>query len=150
MRGTLGKFWRQDDGLAAVEFALISPVLIMMLIGMMDFGMFINQRMQLQNTARAAGEYILRGGKDENVLQDVVLQPLDIEEAELEETTTEAARICECENGEVVECTASCPNGEYRRQYYTFSMTRNYTPIFPYPGVAEIIPITGSIRVQIE
>ncbi|MEO6529858.1 MAG: TadE family protein [Specibacter sp.] len=42
----------RQRGAAAVEFALILPVLLFMLLGVVDFGMFIGQNISLQSAAR--------------------------------------------------------------------------------------------------
>ena len=40
-------------GAAVIEFALLAPVLLLMVVGAIDFGTFIYQKMQLQSAARA-------------------------------------------------------------------------------------------------
>jgi Flp pilus assembly protein TadG len=43
--------WR-DRGAAAVEFAIIVPVLIALIFGSIEFGLAVNARTQVQNAAR--------------------------------------------------------------------------------------------------
>ena len=45
---------RQQRGAAAVEFALVVPVLLSMLLGVIDFGMAYGQSINLQGAAREA------------------------------------------------------------------------------------------------
>ena len=40
-------------GAVAVELALLSPIMAMMLIGAIDYGTFIFQKMEVQNASRA-------------------------------------------------------------------------------------------------
>lgn len=143
-------YFLKSDGLAAVEFALIAPFLVALLMGMIDFGMFINQRMQLENLARSAAEYVVKGGDEANVMADVITSSGKIPVEEMPEVEFESGDTCECsETGEEITCGDSCDNG-YQRRFFTYSMTRTYTPMFPYPGIPEEISIRGHARLQVE
>ena len=43
---------RQDDGAVAVEFALISPILLLLLFGIITFGIVFAEQLSLSNAAR--------------------------------------------------------------------------------------------------
>ncbi|KLE33599.1 hypothetical protein AAW01_01565 [Aurantiacibacter gangjinensis] len=45
---------RKDDGVAAVEFAILAPVLIVMLVGLMDFGLQVYTRSLLHGAMQTA------------------------------------------------------------------------------------------------
>ena len=57
----------RDDGAAAVEFALVLPVLIAILCGIVDFGRFYNTRIELSHAAREAVRVWALGGSEEDV-----------------------------------------------------------------------------------
>jgi Flp pilus assembly protein TadG len=46
-------------GVAALEFALIAPVLILLLLGVYDIGNAVDEQMVLQQALRAAGQYAI-------------------------------------------------------------------------------------------
>jgi Flp pilus assembly protein TadG len=46
------KRWTSDRGAAAVEFALVLPILVAMLVGIMEFGHYYNAQLTLTNAAR--------------------------------------------------------------------------------------------------
>jgi Flp pilus assembly protein TadG len=46
--------WRDDRGAAAVEFAIIAPVLILLLFGIVEYGLVFNAQLQLTGAAREA------------------------------------------------------------------------------------------------
>lgn len=53
---------RNQKGAAAVEFALVLPVLLVMVLGVIDYGVLFSQNMSLQNAAReGARQGILQG-----------------------------------------------------------------------------------------
>jgi len=49
------RFRRETTGSAVVEFALLAPVLFMLLIGMFQFGILINNYIQLTEATRVGG-----------------------------------------------------------------------------------------------
>lgn len=150
MKKTFLKMIRKEEGAAAVEFALVSPFIIFLIVGMMDFAFYINQRMALESLARAAAEYVVKGGDIELVQQDVLqssgLMPED-EEEEPVEVSDEIA--CECGGGEIVTCGEACPNG-YQRRFYSISLSKTYSSMFKYPGLPQTMVLTGNTRLQIE
>ena len=48
---------RQDDGAAAVEFGLIAPVLVLLVFGIMSFGILFAQSLALSNAARQGARF---------------------------------------------------------------------------------------------
>jgi len=53
---------RQDqEGAAAVEFALLLPLLVLLLFGMIEFGLAFNTRIQATNAAREAARQAVVG-----------------------------------------------------------------------------------------
>ena len=58
---------RRDRGAAAVEFALVFPLLLIMLFAIIDFGWVLNQQMSVTAAAREGARYYaihnLRGGR---------------------------------------------------------------------------------------
>ena len=52
------------SGVAAVEFAIIVPVLLALTMGVIDFGMYIGTRIELEQALRAGGQYALKDPTD--------------------------------------------------------------------------------------
>jgi Flp pilus assembly pilin Flp len=55
---------RQQDGAAAVEFALLLPLLVLLLFGFIQFGTAFNTRIQATNAAREAARAAVTGVDD--------------------------------------------------------------------------------------
>lgn len=55
----LRKLWRREDGAAAVEFSIISVVLVALLIGIVDFGRTLYVKNQLSYLADQATRKVL-------------------------------------------------------------------------------------------
>ena len=58
--------FRSDDGAAAVEFALVLPILVLILFGIIDYGLYFNASLQsrsgVHDAARAAAVAPSQGG----------------------------------------------------------------------------------------
>ncbi len=52
---------REEVGAAAVEFALLLPLLVLLLFGLIEFGMAFNTRIQATNAAREAARMAVVG-----------------------------------------------------------------------------------------
>lgn len=50
-----------DDGNAMVEFAIVAPMFLLLVIGCMEFAVIFNVQMTLQSAVRAAGRYAITG-----------------------------------------------------------------------------------------
>jgi Flp pilus assembly protein TadG len=147
------KRWKKDDeAVAATEFALIVPILALLMIGLMDFGLYINAEMKLENMARAAAEYVIRGGDEADITTDVLsfaYMPDSVNS--IDDIVVTTATECECDDGEAVACDTSCVGGTgYMRQFYHVDLELQYTTVFPYPGLPDSITLVGTARMQMQ
>lgn len=151
MTGRFLSFKRNNRGVAAVEFALILPVMAIMLVGLADYGMIINEEMQMQDLARSAAEYVVLGGSSSNVTSAVLENNAFYNQlvANSQAVTYSGTEECQCQNGSSVSCSGSCTaTGDYVRRFFTVSLSSTYTTILPYPGFPSTIAVTGSSILQ--
>lgn len=147
---TIKHFLIDKTGIAAVEFALLAPVLVVLFIGIFDFGMYLNSAMKLENTARAAAEYVRQGGDINNIEDDVIAPSnLNLTAEQMESVEVTAEYVCECNEGEGVDCAGSCGPDDYMRRYLEVSLDMSYQPSFPYPGLPDDMDLGGFVRLQI-
>jgi Flp pilus assembly protein TadG len=59
-RASLSGFWRNRQGAAAVEFAYLAPVLLLMLLGTIEFGRAINIDRHFTDATATAGDLVSR------------------------------------------------------------------------------------------
>lgn len=152
---SFGKMIRDSRGVAAVEFALIAPMLLIILAGLVDYGMYAHQQMQVQELSRRAAEYVVQGGQESNVQADIIntsdfYNTPDANRTSLPQFSGTIA--CECANGIASTdptCKTPCPtDGDYLRSYYEAKVTATYTPIIPWTGLSSTITLTGYSRLQ--
>jgi len=142
----------ETSGAAAVEFALIVPILFTLMVGALDFGTFMNMKMRLENLSRSVAEYLLQGGEEDNAWQDVIVSSGYFSDTEDLETamTLDIQQVCSCDDGTEMDCDNDCGTGEYKRHFFEVGIEMNYSPILPTMGIADNLVIRGNTRLQSE
>lgn len=64
MRKLANRFKRNQRGASAIEFALITPVILLLLAAVVDFGLLVHNRSTLETAASSAVSYALAKGQD--------------------------------------------------------------------------------------
>lgn len=97
------RFLPATGGAAAVEFAILLPVLLLILVGAADLGMSVRNKLHLQAAANAGLQHaIATQGKEPARTKAVIQHELGNTPA-----TVVVEYFCEC-NGVKAQCTASC------------------------------------------
>lgn len=141
------RYTSNQDGASAVEFALLAPFLIVMLVGTYDFGIFIKEKMQLQNTAQVVAQYIAKAQDDSNaqVIADEVYSGSN------DDLDLNTEFFCECSDGIAAECPIVCNDeDDFQRRFVTVSVSGNFEAVFPYPGIPDEINMESSVRVRVD
>lgn len=147
------RYLRDTSGIAAVEFALIAPVLFLILAGVIDYGAYLRERMMLEELSRNAAQYIAQGGDPADVMDNVVT-PSNIQikaAAAGRQINYSAQETTECANGVLISSAPSvqCPTGDYKRHFWEATVTTVYQPLFPWPGVSQTaLSLTGFTRLR--
>jgi Flp pilus assembly protein TadG len=129
--------WNNDRGAAAVEFALIAPLLLLMVLGVTEMGKIVYYRSVLESAARSgtqAGFSTSMTTSAEITTAQATMETaadLAITNSGIGGTVTSTATVaCECSDGTTVTCvTGTCASGSMR-YIATVTMTRTYTPLF--------------------
>lgn len=64
MRSLLGKIRSNEQGAAAIEFAILTPVFLLMLMGMLAYGIYFGASLSLQQLAADAARTSISGVND--------------------------------------------------------------------------------------
>ena len=124
---------RDDDGAAAVEFGLIAPILVLLVFGIMSFGILFAQTLSLNNAARQGARYGAVGSRtcDQLITETkassgtINLNPTNVTVKVLRGTSlataTEAAAGCSTPS--TLPCTGSSPGDNiYVKASYSSKM----------------------------
>jgi Flp pilus assembly protein TadG len=145
--------WRHDPdaGSAAVEFAIAAPLLLVMALGIADYGMLMNNIASLEGATRAVAEFarnasVCSGGGLSNTdcvtgISDLVASlksndnSLSSASFSYPQSDLSAAggNYCTCVDGSAVDCSTGTCNvsGDTRVvQYIQVSATEAFSPLF--------------------
>ena len=132
-----------EDGVSAVEFALIAPVLVVALLSMVDVGFAIHERMTINHVLRAGAQTAMEDPDDGEVLAVInETAARNFAAGDVPEFTVEHP-VCECPGNTDVTCSATCDGGAATSIYYRLEGNKTYDGIFM------SIPLGPSMRVQV-
>ena len=146
IRHKISIYFRKKCGASAVEFALLSPLLIILFVGTLDVGVFVWERMKLQNMTRTVAEYVVHAESDDNA--DVIAE--ETYTGNFADITLTSEFTCECANGIPDECPQACESGDYQRRFINISSSGTFEPLFPYPFISEGLVLQSSVRMRVD
>ena len=129
-----------EDGVAAIEFGLFTPILFFSLLASIDIGMAVNERMIVDQALRAGAEqamYDPGSAVVATVAQDAARQAFEVNGSggSLGPMTVNVAEFCACPSatGVQVACSSTCTTlaggavAPYK--YYTLTGQKTYNSI---------------------
>jgi Flp pilus assembly protein TadG len=159
-----GQRWRgARGGNAAVEFALLTPVLMGLLVPIADYGFYIYDMTQVQLAAQAGAEYAARHQWDPNGIQAAVLNatPNLAVNVTPQPFTAASVQVCGCAAGTTITPNPSpaqpcpqvrpiCPSGNPAGVYYVIGAQYQFSTMLDYPGITspQTLSSTAIVRVQ--
>jgi Flp pilus assembly protein TadG len=150
MRATLRALLPDIRGNAAVEFALVAPVLGAALVAMIDLGIGFYENMEVENAAQAGAEYAVTQGWNAAAVSNAVTASGTLAAISATPAPTQS---CGCANGTTVAaaaCGSVCPNGAGAGTYVTVNAQAQYSSIFNYPFVASPMTLSSQAIVRLQ
>jgi Flp pilus assembly protein TadG len=143
-------------GSAAVEFALILPMIMLLVAGLLDYGNVMTIRMKVNSAARAAVQYAARYPGDAAAITAAGTAATN----DANVAVGAPNLFCTCRqpwgvaNSFLLDsCASPCvdPQGAYTKFYYvTVAATESYTPLLPYKGLGAAIVLAGSASMEVQ
>ena len=140
----IASFSRARDGVAAIEFALLTPVIVVMLTGLISFGFVVYQKMEMTNAAHSGVQLALVDSSNISAIQDAVVASTNLGITTADVNVTE---FCECADGSAVTCGSACGDGSNNRHFLTIDISMNATLLF-WPDGSIPLSQTSTIRIQ--
>ncbi len=143
----LRRFWnrarllRANDGVTALEFAFLAPLLAVLITGIIDFGMAIWDDMQVANAAEAGAAYASLNGWNAtaSMIENAVTSATGL--ATIQASPAPWIMSCGCPNANStaitqVSCGTTCADGSEAGHYWVVNANVSYSMILPFPGIA--------------
>ena len=145
---SLKRLVRDRRANTAVEFALILPVTVLMIAGLIEFGLVTNARTALENGARAGAQYALAQGFDLTAIQNTVIAATDVTLAAQDVGVSE---FYECDGtwGTQVAADTQCTGGVPLAKFVMVTATQAYAPFFPLVDLVVPSQLQGSAIVRV-
>jgi Flp pilus assembly protein TadG len=133
---------------AAVELALIAPLLIVALACVIDGSRLALAKLQARGAAQAGAEYAVRQGWDAAAIASAVTSA----GSAVVTANPAPVRSTGCVANGVIVATASptCPGGGLLGTYVRVSAQQAFTPILPWSGLAAPVTVASSAMVRIQ
>ena len=141
-----------DDaaGVAAIEFAIIVPALIVMTVGTVDLGMGIYRNMQVQNAAQAGAQYAMTNSFDPAQIASIVSGATGMQGISASPVPVQFCGCATSSGVSSVACGSTCPGGAIYGNYVQVSSQGTYTTLLPYPMFASSFTLTGQSTVRVQ
>ena len=149
----------EENGASAIEFALVAPVLVLACLATVDVGLAIGQKMDIDQTLRAASEgAMLDLGRDEvqDLAEAIAAENSTVASSGGGDGSAPAAtdlevtvdRFCACPESAstAVDCDSdSCADSKTPYVFYRLTAEKEFASLF-----LPTIPISGSLLVQVK
>lgn len=119
-------FFRNSDGAAAVEFGLVAPIVVAVLVGVTTMGGTILAYSKMRQAISSGAQYALSVEDDAEAVEDVVYAAWDGAPETGDVTVTQ---VCYCSDAPTTatDCSTNCADGDYPQQFTIISSTMSYT-----------------------
>ncbi|MEZ5865255.1 MAG: TadE/TadG family type IV pilus assembly protein [Geminicoccaceae bacterium] len=142
------RFTRATEGAVAIEFVLMAPILMVMLVGLIDFGAAVSRQMQMSSAVHAGAQLAVArppgSGDLEGIREATRLAASDDRSGT---QSVDVSLFCEALDGTVVDCDATPTVG--RATYVRVRLTEFWRFTFPYPGFGDGITLSADQTVRV-
>lgn len=145
---TFRRFLFADDGSAFVEVALALPLLITVLGGTVDLGLYEERKMQVIEAANAGAAFGAQGGNQLNIagMQSAAAAA----SPSLSNLMVTASAVWTCTpGGATVSSTSSCTNGESPLQYVLVGTAANVSAPLPLAVLGANMTVRGQATYRV-
>jgi len=160
-------FFPDVAGAVAVELGVVAPLLVVLAVGIVDFGNLLNNDQALAAAARIGAQYARNSSFCKSGIQVLSSPPVNaacttgIQNAMRQSMNYSAGQLtfpasipltCECDDGTSITCgnnacaTAGRPAPD--RVFITVSASQSFTPMIAWPGMPSAINGGTEIRLQ--
>lgn len=137
-------------GVAAVEFAILIPLLSLMVVSVTDIGLALYRKMQVENAAQAGAQYAIARGFDTNGIANAVASATSATNIT---ASPPPVQFCGCPSSagvSTVTCGTVCTGGTQAGTYTTVSARATYYTIIDYQIVAATYTYTAQSTTRLQ
>ena len=132
------------SGAVGVEFGFMVPVFALMVVSVIDIGLGVYRKMQVEDAAQAGVQYAIAHGFDTHAISSAVTSATN---SSAITALPSPVTFCGCATGSgisSVDCGTTCPGGALAATYTTVSAQATYSTILNY----QVVPYTYTYTTQ--
>lgn len=131
-----------DRGQAVAELAIIAPLLLLLIVGLVEFGRYARMSILVSNAARAGVQY---GAQNYvTALDDAGMQNAAQTDAEsIAAITVTSSHYCTCADGTASSCQATDCASSHRLVYVQVDTRGTFTSMLHLPYVSPSLTVAG-------
>ena len=147
--------WRSEKGQSLVELALLTPILLLLVVGIVEMGRYATLSIEVANAARAGAAY---GSQNLATAANAV----GIVDAALDDWPHSSGltiapgsgasyTTCGCDNGgtiSAIACSSTCGTGHLVPSV-SVKATGSFTSLFHYPGIPASLSVTNTATMRV-
>lgn len=155
MRTRLAKFASDQQGVALLEFSLLAPILALLCVGAIDFGLAFASQMQLAAAVEEGAQYAFVTGPTVQpaTVQSIVQTASPLSAVTAAVTYNQTACYCPAGAPPVLAaqtCGQPCADGSMPGKFLSISADYTYSPIFPAYGLIANPKMTQAATVRVQ
>ena len=150
LKRTFRVFRDEERGQSLVEMALVLPLLLLLVVGIIEIGRYAEMSLLVTNAARAGVQY---GAQNLATAGDTTgIQNAAHNESPVVTTAGVTSSIlCGCSGQTPGACpvTSACGSSSHAVVYLKVTTTANFSPLFNYPGIPSLTTLNGSAEMRV-
>ena len=152
LQAVIARLRTDRRGLAAAEFALVLPLLVLMMGGVVDFGRFLWFQTEVTQALRAGMQYAMNDPNDTSGINQIIQKATTLWPSP-NFTVSNPVQSCSCSDGSTPSggCTSgTCPSGTIRQNWLTLTASYSYAPLIGTMGglLPKSVSDTMVLRIQ--
>jgi Flp pilus assembly protein TadG len=164
IRSGVGKPIREDEGTSLLEMALLLPIMLLMVIGIIEVGRYAALSITVANAARSAVQYgaqNLAASGDGNGIKNAALNDASLNDAQGNPILSVSPAsgspssylVCGCfsKDFSASDLSMTCPASGCISPvvYVSVKVTGTFTSLFKYPGIPSPITLSSTAQMQV-
>jgi len=126
-----------------------APLLILLIVGIIDFGRFTYFSIQVMSSARAAVQYGAQNSTTASDIAGTTAAGLNDGASVPGLTVTPSSALCRCSDGTASCSASSCKSPNHTVTYVSATSSATLTPLIKYPGIPASIIISKTVEQQV-
>ncbi|MBA4130225.1 MAG: hypothetical protein C0519_02250 [Hyphomicrobium sp.] len=153
---TLKQCVSSRDGIIAVEFGLIAPIILALVLGVVEVSRAIENYLSIQTATRAGTHYALTKPPVQGDMSRIVssvraaLPPDWVSATDGSAPQITASMVCECDVTGPAACGAPCGIGEKQQTYIRVEVQKLYTPLVSFRNFAPSYQLKTASMVRLK